>query len=39
MQSRRRAREQSHMLSLVERAVVLAVTATGAIFALIHSLG
>lgn len=39
MQSMRRAREQSHTFSLVERAVILAVTAAGAIFALIHSLG
>jgi hypothetical protein len=39
MQSRRRAREQSHMLSLVERAAILAVTVAGAIFALIHSIG
>jgi hypothetical protein len=39
MQSMRRARERSHTLSLVERAVILAVTAAGAIFALIHSIG
>jgi hypothetical protein len=32
-------REQSHKLSLVERAVFLAVTATTATFAVIHSLG
>jgi hypothetical protein len=32
-------REQSHKLSLVERSVVLAVTAAGAIFALVHSIG
>jgi len=39
LRSRRRAREQNHTLSLVERAVILAVTAAGAIFALIHSIG
>jgi hypothetical protein len=39
MQSMRRARERSHTLSLVERTVILAVTAAGAIFALIHSIG
>jgi len=39
IQSRRRAREQSHLLSLIERSVILAVTAGGAIFALIHSIG
>jgi cell division protein FtsL len=32
-------REQSHKLSLIERAVLLAVTAAAAILALIHSLG
>lgn len=39
LQSRRRAREQSHTLSLVERAVILAVTAGGVIVTLIHSIG
>ena len=39
LQGRRREREQSHTLSLVERGVILAVTAAGAIFALIHSIG
>jgi cell division protein FtsL len=32
-------REQSHKLSLVERAVILAVSAAAMILALIHSLG
>lgn len=39
MQSMRRARERSHTLSLVERTVILAVTAGGVIVTLIHSIG
>jgi hypothetical protein len=39
LRSMRRAWVRSHNLSLVERSVVLAVTAAGAIFALIHSIG
>jgi len=39
IQTERRAWARSQNLSLVERSVILAVSAGGAIFALIHSIG